>query len=389
MSKKRANGEGTIYKMANKDLWCGQLSIRDESTGKLKRKVVYGKTQKIVREKLDRLKEQKNGGVNFISQPQSIFTILHDAIEYQHGINELSDVSYIRKKETLKILKKYYFVCEKSIDKVTPEDIAGLLKDITGYSNSVISKIYGLLNFAFKQAVYKGIIPQNFLDNKQQFKEPVSDKPNKKIIAFTIDEQKQFLSALLKNPQTKYREQMILSLYSGARMGEINAIMLDDIDLKNGTININKTISRDENDRPIIGKTTKTYAGNRVLHISNELVGFLCDYIEKEKPVKLLFRAKNGTLITTNQVNMEFKRFCEKNHIGKGYCMNQHMLRHTYATRAIESGMPVKVLQKILGHKDVKTTLNTYCDVFFEYEQKHLDLQQSYLSENGIALVMQ
>lgn len=56
---KRANGEGTIYKNEAKKLWCGQLSIRDEVTGKLKRKVVYGKTQKIVKEKLEKLKEQK------------------------------------------------------------------------------------------------------------------------------------------------------------------------------------------------------------------------------------------------------------------------------------------------------------------------------------------
>ena len=384
MAKKRANGEGTIFKNEAKNLWCGQLSVRDPETGKLKRKVVYGKTQKLVKEKLQKLKEQSSSGLNLIDKIQSIQEILKQAIEYQHATNELSDSSYKRKLETYKIIEKYYFT-SIPINKVSPDDVQNLFKDITEYSNSVISKVYGLLNFAFKQAVFKGYININFFDNKQQFKKPISKKQTKKVSAFTLFEQKRFVELLLTE-KVKYKTQMLLSLYTGARMGEINALTVSDIDFFENTININKTITRDTDYKPIVGTTTKTYAGHRVLHISQEIAELLKKYISENQITDLLFMTSNNSLVTSNQVNMEFKRFCEKHNINKGYDVNQHMLRHTYATRCIESGMPAEVLQKLLGHTDISTTVNTYCDVFTEYKQKHLEKQQEYLKMNGIQL---
>ena len=63
-----------------------------------------------------------------------------------------------------------------------------------------------------------------------------------------------------------------------------------------------------------------------------------------------------------------------------------HSLRHTFATRCIESGMPAKVVQKVLGHTDISITLDTYCDVFDKYAEDNLKIADAYMSEHNISL---
>ncbi len=62
---------------------------------------------------------------------------------------------------------------------------------------------------------------------------------------------------------------------------------------------------------------------------------------------------------------------------------NQHMLRHTFATRCIEAGIPAEVLQKLLGHKDIQTTINTYTTIFDKFRDKQIDKYVDYISIIG------
>ena len=63
------------------------------------------------------------------------------------------------------------------------------------------------------------------------------------------------------------------------------------------------------------------------------------------------------------------------------------MLRHTFATRCIEAGMNPVVLQKILGHKDIETTLNTYTNVFAKFQYNEIDKVEKYLKEINVGCI--
>lgn len=378
-TKSRGNGEGTIYYIESKKLWSCQYVIGTTPEGKLKRKTLYGKTRKECKKKLDDLIHELKGNTYSEKSIVSINEIASKLIEDQYAHNHLSDTSYKRKLETLKQLNGHY-IGKIPIQKITKNDIKDFYSYIVKYSNSVISKNYNLLNKSLSIAVKERIIPYNFLQDDDDLQKPKSCKPTKKVVAFTVSEQKQLFDALLKDTSI-YRTPLLLSLYTGIRMGEADALYLDDIDFNEKTINIARTVTRDKNDKSIIGEKTKTYAGQRIIIMNPFVESLLKEYIENNNPDGLLFKSKTGGIISTSQSNDFFKRFCKRNNIESHITkeINQHMLRHTFATRCIESGMPANVLQKILGHTDIKTTLNTYCDVFAEFERKRLDASYDYL----------
>lgn len=389
MAKKRGNGEGTIYFSETLNKWVGQFTAGKKEDGSINRKTVYGKTRKEVAQKIIEKQEEVNKKI-FVDKDNTIFKDLcKRLIDEQFERNELKPVSYNRKLETFKLICTLP-ISEMKIQDIQLSDINNSLLRIKSYSNSYIQKVNSLINTTLNKALLLKIIYSNPYHIKKAVNIPKSDKNDKKIEALTINEQNLLLKEL-KNDY-KYKDIFYIALYTGMRVGEILALKGSDIDFNSRVIHITKTLTKNANNEIVVGSTTKTYTGLRDIPIIDTLLPILKEYPCNDN---YLF-TNNGKLIAPSTINSHFKRICKNANIKviitkkkkskdnivnlKLSSANTHMLRHTFATRCIENGMSAVVLQKILGHKNIEITLNTYTSVFDKFKKSEVSKINEYFN---------
>ena len=312
MAKRRANGEG--YKNKSRNRW--EYYFTNPVTGE--RKKLVGKTQAIVIEKYNSFMENIKT-LNTLENNTTITSLLYLNEKDKFNKNLIQISTYARNIYGIKKLENGVLNV-LPISEITLQHIDEWNYSMKNFSDSVISKSFIQLKRAFDIAMDKQIITRNILKN---YKRAKSSKKTKKVSAFTITEQKKFIELI---PKSKYYMQYMIALCTGMRMGEVNALHYNDINLKEKTININKTISRDSNFKSFINSTTKTKNGTRVIPLNSILYPIIKDFISDKKG-KYLF--SNDNVISTSQVNSEMKR------LTNNLNYNTHMLRHTYATRCI------------------------------------------------------
>lgn len=391
---KRGNGEGTIYYSEKLNKWVGQFVAGRKADGKLNRKSVYGNTRKEVKEKMTKALAEVQSK-SFIDKSDITVEMLgKEIIDNKFNANLISQSTYGRTLETFQHIEKSD-IAEIKIQDITTSELQDFLNSKTNYANSYIDKFYEMLGRIFEEAIRRNLILKNPL---KYVVKPKSTKKDKEVEALTIEEQKAFVKEL-ENEQ--YKNIFLIALHTGMRIGEILALKPSDIDLENNLINIDNTLTKNVEGKYIIGDTTKTYSSTRKIPITIILKPILEDslinYINSKN--NLLFCHLNGSIIAPNTINAHFKKVCKNANIRviikpkkkkwkngkttlvnlKTSNVNTHMLRHTYATRCIEAGIPAPVLQKLLGHKDISVTINTYTTIFNKFKETALDNYIKYI----------
>lgn len=242
-----------------------------------------------------------------------------------------------------------------------------------GYKTTTIYQtritLYNMLDFAKENDV---------IINNPCKKSVKSDmgQPSDKKEALTIDVQRKFLEAARDQ---SYENQYRFVLQTGLRTGELVGLKWDDVDFKNKTL----TISRTMEYRYKVGEwrigPPKSESGYRTVPLTDEAIRILKAQKEKNSKIKVIpmewadqvFLCRKGKPVKNSTYDTALFKICDKVGIKR---FSMHVLRHTFATRCIEAGMMPKTLQKILGHSNIGITMNLYVHITEDEKHKEIEL---------------
>ena len=386
MSKK-GTSEGFVFFNKQRKRWNAQYREYDVNTGQMKSKTKSFKTEDDAKKYLSTIMYQKENPLYIEHNGIPLCEIMKSNLKLKLDTNQISTTQFTRVSDTINKLSRSA-VCKKNIDEITADEIQAYLNSIKHLSNSSIKKEYQQFNQAFKTAINRGYIMKNPMNDVIR---PRSLKENKEVRALTVEEQQAFTDYLIHTDlsQCKYKNIYLIQMYMRLRVGEALALTIYDFDLKHKKANIHRTLTTDENRNIVMGNKTKTYSGKRIIPIPEFLYPYIVEQMkiannQENNEEKLLFKPNYTKYTKRKNVNDRLKAIFQKNFGITG--ITTHSLRHTYGTRCIEAGVAPVVVQKLMGHKDISVTLNTYTSVFDKFKEKEIDkVNQYYMNENLIS----
>ena len=190
-----------------------------------------------------------------------------------------------------------------------------------------------------------------------------NNEVKKQVEAYNKDQVRKLVASLEETPSFKNLG-LLITIYSGMRIGEVCALQWKDIDLEEKVIRVNKSIQRIYTEEDTMGKmktellisTPKTKSSQREIPIVQPLFKLMKDFAKICRPDYFVCSGTTTPIEPRTYRSYYMKKIEE---IGLPR-LKFHGLRHTFATQLIASKADVKTVSAILGHSDITTTLNTY-----------------------------
>ena len=337
--------------------WEGRYVVKIDNISKTKS--VYASTYAEAKKKLAKARAEKT--ITILTDEIQI--TLNEAVE--NWLKEIYNTKKVSTYTKYRLTYRKYIqgkIGTELIEKIACEKIDELYH-IT-LSESCKKSIRCVLNqiFTYAQAQYKISAIQI-----QKLKCPKEIKPVK---VFNTSEQAKLIDYLYQDMDI-YKFGIILCLHTGLRLGEVCSLKWGDIDFSTKSLHINRTVQRLPDESGVkktilVEGKPKTNCSMREIPISDQIY----DLLLKFKTTENVYIFKKNKPLDPRTYQYKFKYFLRNAGVEKH---NFHTLRHTFATNCISSGADVKSVSELLGHSDVKITLNRYVHPSMEIKRTHLN----------------
>ena len=292
---------------------------------------------------------------------------------------------YVNKIKPTDIMQ-FYDLLSKDTQLIRKKDNNGS-KTLKPLSGKTILEHHRLLRAMLHKAVYWQVIVSNPAERVQP---PKAKKPKRKY--YDDDQCKILLENLeqLDEEQIKYKTAIILTVFTGVRLGELMGLEWNDIDFRNGIVSINRS-RQYLSDTGVFTKMPKTESSIREVAIPDFVISLLEEYklwYEEQKSLygelwinsNRLFVQADGKPMHPSTISKWFVKFIGQ--IGLPV-INFHGLRHTNATLLIAQNIDVAVVAARLGHAQITTTFNFYVHPIIAHNKKAgFALENLLLSKN-------
>lgn len=364
MPKKGEN----IYKRKD-GRWEGRYVRAYSENGKIKYGYIYAATYREAKQKLEE-KKYHGGNLQVESTPNcnTRYIEILDAWLCSSciSIKESTYARYFRLIEThIRPFLGKYPICKISTQLIEGfirnQLDSGRLDGKGGLSPKTVTDILTIIKSSMEYARHNGC------DIICDLRKLTIRKNDKEMRVLTQTEQSALVNVLLTDTD-RYKLGVLLSLYTGIRIGELCALRWEDISLPASMLKVRKTMQRIQNTSISVATKTKVVITEPKSQCSMRdipLPRFIVEIAERfaNSPNAFVLSGDKNKYVEPRTMQNHFKAYIKESRIEDA---NYHALRHTFATRCIEVGFDIKTLSEILGHANVNITLNRYVHSSFD-----------------------
>ena len=358
---KNGNGEGGITRHKKSGLYMARYTVQ-APTGP-KRKTIYGKEREEVAEKLIEALSNRNKGLIFEGEDQTLSAYLDRWLNgsVKGSVKPSTYESYER------MIRNHIkpALGHRKLKNLAPDHVQYFYEQKldAGLASGTVRLMHGILHKALEQAVKWGIIPRNVC------KATTPPKPNPEEIHPLDAEQARRLLEVASEAGDRLEALYVLAVTAGLRIGELLGLKWEDMDLDAETLHVRRTRSQAKSGPSF---TTPKSGKGRSIRLTQRAVEALKSHkaVQNAERLKLGDLWENNDLVfcTTagklldfrNVATASFKPLLKKAGLPD---IRFHDLRHTCATLLLSRGHHPKLVQELMGHASVAMTLDRYSHV--------------------------